>query len=102
AIQSESDGRGERGDIELATSGNLVKFEAVLEDRDERARDDLFRLQIELLVPAVERSHRYDARSCGSGKLQLRIGDEEIGERVADRRSVGDVANQRAGAADLR
>src|SRR5207244_3060493 len=98
--RAQANGGGEGRDVEVRAAADFVELERVADDRYAHAGDDLVRVQIEFLVAEIE---VVDVDGAGAAvQFELRAGDEEIRQRVADGRTVGDVAGQRAGVLDLR
>src|SRR5207302_8827631 len=93
AGHGQTDCGGEGGDVEVFAARDFVELERVADDADADAGDDLVRLQIEFAVAEVE---AVDGNSAGAAvHLQHGAGNEEIRQRVADGRTVGDVADER-------
>ena len=55
-----------------------------------------------MFVAAIKRVDWHVARSARSREFDLRVGNEKIRQRVADRRAIGDVAREGSRPFDLR
>ena len=94
----EAEGSHDRRDVLVETLGHLVAAEDVagIELWDEKAGDELARRAVLLAVVDEELLDRHGADALALAQLQGRAERDQCRRRVADRRAVGDVADDRA------
>jgi hypothetical protein len=111
-LESYREGRADRGDVGVETLADLVDAQvprlgcAFLPkpgpERHKQALQELSRLQPIAHVPQIELGERHPPKGAAPAQFQFGVQRHQYRRRVADGRTVGDVAAHRAGVADGR
>ena len=104
AVESQADGCGKTGDVQIAASRHSVESQqfVLFRQRHNHSREQFARLEVELFVAAVEIVDIHQSGATAAGEFQFGVHDVQERQRIGDRRGVDDVAANRADVANLR